>query len=134
MSHFETIRIETVSHTQMIDITSKVADLVRNSGISSGVCTVFIPHTTAGITLNENTDPKVQKDFLNEINKIVPMDDHYEHMEGNSAAHLKASLIGSSIDIIIEDNTLVTGTWQGIYFCEFDGPRTRKIYIKITEG
>jgi secondary thiamine-phosphate synthase enzyme len=114
----------------MVDITGKVQQIVNASGVRSGVCTVFIPHTTAGITINENADPDVVSDIIKEVNKIVPFEDRYAHSEGNSAAHIKASMFGFSQQIIIEDGRLVLGTWQSIYFCEFDGPRNRKVYIK----
>jgi len=116
----------------MIDITEQVSEVVKKSGVKSGICTVFVPHTTAGITINENADPDVVHDILSEINKIVPFDDNYRHIEGNSAAHIKASLFGFSQQVIVEDGRLVLGTWQGIYFCEFDGPRNRKVYIKVS--
>ncbi|HEX3029600.1 MAG TPA: secondary thiamine-phosphate synthase enzyme YjbQ [Clostridia bacterium] len=123
--------VNTPSRTCLIDITSRIQEAVGDSGIRSGICTVFIPHTTAAVTINENADPDVVSDITKEINKIVPFNDGYAHMEGNSAAHIKASLFGFSEQIIIEDGRLVLGTWQGIYFCEFDGPRTRKVHIKI---
>ena len=129
-----TLRVKTTSHTQMLDITRLVQDAVTDSGVKSGICTIFIPHTTAAVTINENADPDVVRDFTMEINKIVPWEDGYHHMEGNSAAHLKSSLIGFSEQVIIEDGRLVLGVWQGIYFCEYDGPRTRKVIVKITEG
>ncbi|MCX7923828.1 MAG: secondary thiamine-phosphate synthase enzyme YjbQ [Clostridia bacterium] len=125
------INIKTHSRTQMIDITPTVQEAVHQSGVKSGVCTIFIPHTTAGITINENADPDVVTDILKQINKIVPFEDDYRHLEGNSAGHIKASLFGFSQHVIVEDGKLVLGTWQGIYFCEFDGPRDRQIYIKI---
>jgi len=126
------INVRTSSRTQMIDITEQVSEVVKKSGVKSGICTVFVPHTTAGITINENADPDVVHDILSEINKIVPFDDNYRHIEGNSAAHIKASLFGFSQQVIVEDGRLVLGTWQGIYFCEFDGPRNRKVYIKVS--
>ena len=126
------IQLRTHARTEMIDITSRIQDVVRESGIESGICTVFVPHTTAGITINENADPDVVSDILKEVNKIVPFEDGYSHMEGNSAAHIKASMFGFSQQIIIEGGRLVLGTWQGIYFCEFDGPRNREVYVKIT--
>lgn len=129
-----TLQIKTSSHTQMLDITRQIQDAVTGSGVKSGICTIFIPHTTAAVTINENADPDVVRDFTTEINKIVPWEDGYHHMEGNSAAHLKSSMIGFSEQIIIEDGRLVLGVWQGIYFCEYDGPRTRKVIVKITEG
>ena len=132
----KTIKFEvrTSKHTQMLDITREVQRAVTESGVRDGICTVFIPHTTAAVTINENADPDVVRDFTMEINKIVPWEDGYHHMEGNSAAHLKSSMIGFSEQIIIEDGRLLLGTWQGIYFCEFDGPRSRKCFVKIMEG
>ena len=129
-----TLSIKTSAHTQMLDITRLVQDAVTDSGVKNGICTVFIPHTTAAVTINENADPDVVRDFTMEINKIVPWEDGYHHMEGNSAAHLKSSMIGFSEQVIIEDGRLVLGVWQGIYFCEYDGPRTRKVIVKITGG
>ena len=126
--------IRTSKHTQMLDITREVQRAVTESGVRDGICTVFIPHTTAAVTINENADPDVVRDFTMELGKIVPWEDGYHHMEGNSAAHLKSSMIGFSEQIIIEDGRLLLGTWQGIYFCEFDGPRNRKCYVKIMEG
>ena len=132
----KTIKFEvrTSKHTQMLDITREVQRAVTESGVQDGICTVFIPHTTAAVTINENADPDVVRDFTMELGKIVPWEDGYHHMEGNSAAHLKSSMIGFSEQIIIEDGRLLLGTWQGIYFCEFDGPRSRKCYVKIMEG
>ena len=127
------LNISTSKHTQMIEITDLVQKAVTESGVKDGICTVFIPHTTAAVTINENADPDVVRDFTMEINKIVPWEDGYLHMEGNAAAHLKASMIGFSEQVIIEDGRLVLGTWQGIWFCEYDGPRNRKIYLKIME-
>jgi len=124
--------VRTHARTEMVDITSKIQQSVKESGIESGICTVFVPHTTAGITINENADPDVVSDILKEVNKIVPFEDGYLHMEGNSAAHIKASLFGFSQQIIVEGGRLMLGTWQGIYFCEFDGPRNREVYVKIT--
>ncbi|MDH4223799.1 MAG: secondary thiamine-phosphate synthase enzyme YjbQ, partial [candidate division Zixibacteria bacterium] len=104
---------------------------VSKSGLISGLCCVYVPHTTAGITINENADPGVRKDIIKELNKIIPFEDNYSHTEGNSAAHIKASMIGFSQNVFFEDKRLVLGTWQGIYFCEFDGPRNRRVYVKI---
>jgi len=123
--------VPTHNRTEMVDITSDVQKVVQESKQQEGLCCVFIPHTTAGITINENADPSVQKDILYELNKVIPFDDNYSHLEGNSAGHIKSSLIGSSVNIIIENGQLKLGTWQGIYFCEFDGPRTRKAWVKI---
>lgn len=126
--------VKTSQHTQMTEITEEVRRIVAESGVKDGICTVFIPHTTAAVTINENADPDVVRDLTMELNKIVPWEDGYHHAEGNSAAHLKSGMIGFSQQIIIEDGRLVLGTWQGIYFCEFDGPRHRKVYVKIMEG
>ncbi len=123
--------VRTTSHTQMIDITRQVQQTVSESGVRDGLCIVFIPHTTAAVTINENADPDVQTDFMKEINKIVPWEDGYLHMEGNAAAHLKASMMGFSETVIIKDGRLVLGTWQGIYFLEYDGARNRKVIVRI---
>jgi secondary thiamine-phosphate synthase enzyme len=125
------IAVQTNTQTQIIDITAQIQKVVRESGISEGLCCVFIPHTTAGVTINENADPSVKHDIIMEINKVIPLNDHYSHLEGNSAAHIKASIIGSSVNVPVENNNLLLGTWQGICFCEFDGPRQRKFYVKI---
>ena len=125
------LSVSTSQHTQMVDITHLVQKAVADSGIREGICTVFIPHTTAAVTINENADPDVVRDFTTEIDKIVPWEDGYRHMEGNSAAHLKASMIGCSQQIIIEEGRLLRGTWQGIWFCEYDGPRRRSVYVKL---
>ena len=126
--------VRTSSHTQMVDITSQVQKIVTESGVQSGICVVFVPHTTAAVTINENADPDVQTDFMKEINKIVPWEDGYRHMEGNSAAHLKSSMMGFSETVIIDQGRLLLGTWQGIYFLEYDGARNRRVYVKILEG
>ncbi len=127
------LEIKTSQHTQMLDVTDKIRQAVRSSGVKDGICLVYVPHTTAAVTINENADPDVVRDFTMELDKIVPWDDGYRHMEGNSAAHLKSSMIGFSDMIIIENGRLMLGTWQGIYFCEFDGPRHRKLLVKIME-
>ncbi len=125
------ITIQTNTQTQILDITAQVQKVVSESGITEGLCCVFVPHTTAGVTINENADPSVKQDIVMELNKVIPFDDNYSHSEGNSAAHIKASIIGSSENIPVKNNNLLLGTWQGICFCEFDGPRTRKFYVKI---
>lgn len=129
-----TFNIKTDKHTQMKDITAQVQDAVRQSSVKDGLCVVFTPHTTAAVTINENADPDVVRDLNMELGKIIPWEDGYHHIEGNSAAHLKSSLVGASEHIIIEDGRLLLGTWQGIYFCEYDGPRNRKVIVKIMEG
>lgn len=126
------LSVSTGKQTEMIDITNKIQKLIDKGGIKSGICTVFVPHTTAAVTINENADPDVVHDILMEMNKVVPFEDGYLHMEGNSAAHIKSSLFGFSEQIIIENGKLVLGTWQSIYFCEFDGPRHRQVYVKIS--
>lgn len=134
MALLEHFTVETKEHCCMVDITSRVQQLVHKTGTCFGICVVFIPHTTAGITINENADPDVVRDLTMEIGRIVPFSDNYAHAEGNSAAHLKTTLYGASETIIIENERLLLGMWQGIYLCEFDGPRTRKVYVKIIEG
>ncbi len=125
------ITIKTNNSTQILDITAQVQKVVKESKIAEGLCCVFVPHTTAGVTINENADPSVKEDILKELNKVIPFNDHYSHLEGNAAAHIKASIVGSSVNIPVSNNNLLLGTWQGICFCEFDGPRTRKFYVKV---
>jgi secondary thiamine-phosphate synthase enzyme len=126
------IRISTTSRTELLDITSEVLKAVAESGVRDGVCHVYVPHTTAGITINENADPSVRQDILMELNKIVPFQDNYGHLEGNAAAHIKASIVGSSQTILVEAGRLLLGTWQGIFFCEFDGPRSRRVITRVS--
>ena len=125
------ISVKTSSHTQFIDITSKVSEVLQKTGIKDGICTVFTPHTTAGITINENADPDVPRDIIKEMEKVVPLNDGYAHIEGNSAAHIKSSLFGCSETVIVRNGTLMLGTWQSVFFCEFDGPRNRKVWVEI---
>lgn len=115
----------------MVDITSLVQKEVSKSGIAEGICTLYVPHTTAGVTVNEGADPAVCEDIIGKLNDLVPPHAGYRHMEGNADSHVKASLMGSSVSVIIEDGRLVLGTWQKIFFCEFDGPRSRKVYVKV---
>lgn len=126
----EKLEIKTNKQIELIDITRRVKEVIGKSGVKSGICVVFVPHTTAGITINENADPDVVKDIIDTINKIVPFDAAYRHIEGNSPGHIKSSLFSSSLTLIIE-NGAILGTWQGIFFCEFDGPRTRKAFVKV---
>lgn len=128
------IEVRTPAHACLIDITSHVERAVRGHGVQDGICHVFVPHTTAGITINENADPAVQADILKELEKVVPWEDNYSHSEGNSAAHIKASLMGSSQTVLVSSGKLQLGTWQGIYLAEFDGPRTRQVWVKIISG
>ena len=125
----QSFSISTQNRTQFIDITSQVAEIARNSDIESGILTVFIPHTTAGVTINENADPDVLIDMEATLDRIVPWQAGYRHCEGNSAAHVKASMMGSSVQILVEEGCLQLGTWQSIYFCEFDGARTRRVLV-----
>lgn len=126
------IRVSTRSRTELVDITSEVQKAVAESAVREGVCHVYVPHTTAGVTINENADPSVREDILMELNKFIPFQDNYKHLEGNAAAHIKASVVGSSETLLVEGGRVVLGTWQGIFFCEFDGPRSRRVLTKIT--
>jgi len=129
----EKITLHTTDRTDMVNITDKIRDAAQKSGFQNGICYIYIPHTTAAVTINESADPDVVTDMLMEINKVIPFQDRYRHMEGNSAAHIKTSIIGSSEMVIVENGSLMLGTWQGIFLCEFDGPRTRQIWIKTVE-
>lgn len=122
--------IQTRSRTDFVKIDHQVAELVRDCGIQKGIVTVFIPHTTAGVTINENADPEVMTDMELVLDRIVPWNGGYNHFEGNTAAHVKASMMGSSAQVIVSDGQLQLGTWQSLYFCEFDGPRTRQVWVK----
>ncbi len=125
------IDVRTRSRVDFQDITPRVKEVLASSGIQSGVCYVFVPHTTAGITVNEHADPSVAEDISAQLEDMVPQHNRYRHMEGNAPAHIKASLVGNSEMLFLEDGKLVLGTWQGIFFCEFDGPRNRTVLIKI---
>lgn len=125
------IQLSTNSHSQMINITSQVAQAITDSGAKDGLCTIFIPHTTAAVTINENADPDVCRDILIKLDRMLPQKDGYRHYEGNSSSHIKASMFGFSETVIIENGQLVLGTWQGIYFCEFDGPRARNYLVDV---
>ncbi len=127
-----TIEVKTQAREELVDITARVREELVSSGVKDGICHVFVPHTTAAVTINENADPSVKEDILMALRKIVPDSLPYRHSEGNSPAHVKASLIGSSIKVIIEEGQLALGTWQGIFFCEFDGPRNRRVFIKAS--
>jgi secondary thiamine-phosphate synthase enzyme len=127
----QTLQVRSSKQTEFIDITRLVQEIVQKAGAEDGLCILLVPHTTAAVTINENADPSVPRDILMELNKIVPFEDRYQHTEGNSPAHIKSSLIGCSQTLFIESGKLLLGTWQGIFFCEFDGPRNRQVHIKI---
>lgn len=131
--NMEKIIINSNQRNQFIDITKQAEEIVKNSLIKKGTCLVFCPHTTAAITINENADRAVQKDIINYLNQAVPQG-NYTHLEGNSDAHIKSSLLGVSKVIAVEQGRLLLGTWQGIYFCEFDGPRCRQVYVQVTKN
>ena len=128
------VNINSSKRIEFIDITDQVAKVVSKSQINSGLACLFVPHTTTGITINEGADPSVIEDMINRTSTLVPVDGNYSHREGNADSHIKTSLFGPQVNVIIEDNKLVLGTWQAIYFAEFDGPRSRKLYIKIIES
>jgi secondary thiamine-phosphate synthase enzyme len=126
-----TLQVKSSKRTECIDVTPRIQESVQKSGVREGACHIFVPHTTAAVTINENADPSVMEDMIMELNRVVPFEDRYHHLEGNSAAHIKSSLIGCSQTVWVESGKLVLGTWQGIFFCEFDGPRSRKVYVKV---
>jgi secondary thiamine-phosphate synthase enzyme len=135
MMRFEEITVKTREREVLIDITNEINSIVRKCNVKEGVCRVFIPHTTAGVTINENADPSVIKDISSYLSKLIPkgggLGYSYRHGEGNSDAHIKCSLTGHSVDVLIHDNRLMLGTWQGIMFAEYDGPRNRRVYVQI---
>ncbi|MBO3754484.1 MAG: YjbQ family protein [Candidatus Brockarchaeota archaeon] len=128
---YEIIEVSTKTRQQLIEVTSAIRERVRRSGVNKGVCLIHVPHTTAGITLNENADPSVARDILNTLNRLIPVEGDYTHLEGNAHAHVKASIVGHNAILFIEDGELILGTWQGVFLCEFDGPRRRRILLKI---
>ena len=126
--------LQTHSRTDFVNIDRQVAEAVAQSGMEEGIATVFIPHTTAGVTINENADPDVMADLEEVLDRVVPWSQGYRHLEGNTAAHAKASMMGSSAQVIVSGGKLQLGTWQSLYFCEFDGPRTRQVWINLTKN
>ncbi|MGD2097512.1 MAG: secondary thiamine-phosphate synthase enzyme YjbQ [Desulfobacterales bacterium] len=128
------LSVKTKARTELIDITSLIAEQVKQSDVSDGLCMLYVPHTTGAVTINESADPSVRSDIMMVLNQIVPWEANYKHLEGNSPAHVKATLVGASELVAIENGALVLGTWQGIFFCEFDGPRTRKIHVRIMDA
>lgn len=125
------INVKTRSRTEFVNITSEVRKIVSESGVKSGICYIYVPHTTAGVTINEGADPSVVTDIVSFMNKLIPHSANYHHMEGNSDAHIKTSLVGSSESVIIDEGKLILGTWQAIFFCEFDGARSRQVNVKV---
>jgi secondary thiamine-phosphate synthase enzyme len=132
MKHHE-LQVKTTSRSQVVDITSKVQQVIYDIGLQNGIVIVYVPHTTAGVAVNENADPDVKIDFILKMSDMVPVDSSYKHLEGNSDSHIKAILTNTSQTFFVENGKLMLGTWQGIYFCEYDGPRTRKCWIKCLE-
>ena len=130
----EVLEFDTSKRNDLLDITAEVSAAVSMSRIERVICCLYVPHATSGVTINENADPSVALDIIKKLETMVPRNEDYSHTEGNSDSHVKSSIIGTTLTIIIEDGSLVLGTWQGIYFCEFDGPRSRKIYVKTIEG
>jgi len=128
------LTVKSKTRTQLIDITPEIQKAVRSSGISEGLCMLYVPHTTAAITINESADPSVASDIMMVLNEVIPWKADYRHLEGNSPAHIKSTIVGASEIIAIENDSLVLGTWQGIFFCEFDGPRTRKLHMRLMKG
>ena len=126
-----TITIDTRQRVELVDITARIRAAIRSSGIGAGLAVVYTPHTTAAVTINENADPDVAIDLVTALNRLVPFVDAYRHAEGNSAAHVKSSLVGASETLIVQDGAPVLGTWQGVYFCEFDGPRRRQVHVRV---
>ena len=133
MSRYCIIEIRTNKNQDIVDITSQVRRIVRESGVRDGLCVVFSMHTTAGITINENADPDVKTDMIAGLSRAFPERDDYRHMEGNSHSHLRTSCVGPSQTLIVSDGDLLLGTWQGLFLCEFDGPRTRRVAVKVAE-
>lgn len=124
--------VKTGCKSELIEITSQIEEAIASAGVSDGLCYIFVPHTTCAVTINENCDPHVKRDLLDTLDRLVPDDPSYLHAEGNSAAHVKTTLTGSSELVAVENGHLVLGTWQGIFLCEYDGPRTRKVLVKLT--
>jgi secondary thiamine-phosphate synthase enzyme len=129
-----TLEVRTGARTEFVDLTARLQQVVSDSGVAEGLCHVFVPHTTAAVTINENADPSVKADILMVLNKIISDREPYRHAEGNSPAHIKASLVGPQLTVLVSQARLLLGTWQGIFFCEFDGPRTRRVHVKVTAG
>jgi len=129
-----TLEVRTTSKTELVDLTAPVQEVVTRSGVTEGLCHIFVPHTTAGLTINENADPSVKADILMVLNKLISDREPYRHLEGNSPAHIKASLLGPQVTVLVSQGRLLLGAWQGLFFGEFDGPRHRRVHIKVTSG
>lgn len=129
-----TFQVKTAARSDAVDITASVAEKVRESGIRDGICVVYVPHTTAGVTINEGADPAVMDDVLRALDRLIPWQADYRHSEGNAAAHIKTTLTGSSVSVLVENGRLLLGTWQRIFLCDFDGPRTRKVHVAVRGG
>lgn len=129
----KTLNVKSRAKTEFIDITDEVREIITESGVKHGICHLYVPHTTAGLTINEGADPAVKRDIITHLGRIIPFEGDYQHMEGNSAAHIKSSLTGVSHFVLIEEGRPLLGTWQSIYFCEFDGPRHRRVVLSIRE-
>jgi secondary thiamine-phosphate synthase enzyme len=128
------ISVRTSKRTELIDITGQIQNIVTKSNIKEGVCLVFCPHTTAGLTINENADPSVKSDIIKTLSRLIPEHADYAHAEGNSDSHVKSSLLGPSLSVLVEDGQLALGTWQGIFLCEADGPRSREVWVRVIRG
>ena len=128
------LTVKTKKRIETVDITKEVRGVIYDLGVKEGICTIVVPHTTAGITINEGADPDVMRDFIDKLDELIPLESDYLHAEGNSAAHIKTSIVGSSVHIMIDKGEPLLGTWQSIFFCEFDGPRERKVQVKVIEG
>ena len=127
------INVKSKSRNEFIDISEMVQDAVKDSGVKNGICYLYVPHTTAGITINEGADPSVKRDILNALSRLIPHEMNYAHREGNADAHIKSTIVGSSVNVIIDDGKIILGTWQSVFFCDFDGPRHRRIAIKFIQ-
>ena len=125
------IEIKTKARNELVDITQQVVKVVKEAGIAEGICVVVVPHTTAAVTINENADPSVKADIIAKLGELVPAGERYRHQEGNADAHIKAALVGTSESLLVQGGTLALGTWQGVFFCEFDGPRTRQVWVRV---
>ena len=130
----QVITVNSTRRTELIDITPLVRKVVKESRVKNGICFIYVPHTTAGVTINEHADPDVARDIEDTLDRLIPRNKGYRHVEGNADSHIKSTIVGPEVFVFVENGDIVLGTWQGIFFCEFDGPRRRKVYIKVVEG